>query len=112
MKKMLLVLAVLSILGLVACSQTLEQSSATDAPDTAAVELKDFAFTPDTVTIKRGGSVTWTNKDSALHTVTSDEFDSGDLKKGGSFTQTFAKTGNYNVKCTYHPSMTMRVIVK
>src|SRR5690242_19027064 len=40
---------------------------------TDTVEIKDMAFSPATITVKKGTKVTWTNKDSISHTVTGDE---------------------------------------
>ncbi len=110
--KTLFSLIIISALLLAACNQTVEQSSAVDAPMEATVELKNAGFVPNTVTIKRGGTVTFVNKDSTTHTATSDVFNSGDLEKGDTFDQTFTKTGNVNVKCNYHPSMSLKIIVK
>src|SRR3989344_1390565 len=90
--KMLIVLFVGVFLA--ACNPTVEQSSAVDAPLEGFVEIEDNAFSPNTVTIKRGGIVMFENKDSTTHTVTSGSFDSDDLKKGEVFEQTFTKTGS------------------
>ena len=78
------------------------------------VVMKGTAFDPNTVTIKVGESVTWTNEDSFNHTVTADngEFESGDLAKGGTFSFTFDKAGTYPYHCGIHPSMTGTVVVQ
>jgi plastocyanin len=112
MKTIISFVLISALLLLAACNQTVEQSSAVDAPMEAMVELKNSAFVPNTVTIKRGGTVTFVNKDSVTHTATGDDFDSGDLENGDSYDQTFTKTGNKDVKCNYHPNMKLRVIVK
>jgi plastocyanin len=80
----------------------------------AAVTIKGFAFDPATVTIKAGESVTWTNQDSANHTVVGDkgEFTSGDLANGATFTFKFDTAGTYAYKCSIHPSMAGTVIVQ
>jgi plastocyanin len=80
----------------------------------AAVTIKGFAFEPATVTIKAGESVTWTNQDSANHTVVADkgEFTSGDLANGATFAFKFDTAGTYAYKCSIHPSMTGTVIVQ
>lgn len=79
----------------------------------ATVTLANFAFDPTSVEIKAGESVTWTNEDSAVHTVTGDGgIDSGDLAKGKSYSKTFDTAGTYNYKCTIHPTMTGTVVVK
>ena len=69
------------------------------------VEIKDFSFNPETITIPTGTTVVWTNKDSAPHTVTGDGFDSGSLSQGQTFTYTFSQAGTFEYRCTIHPSM-------
>jgi plastocyanin len=78
------------------------------APVTAAVvSIEGFAFSPQTLTIRAGSTVVWTNRDPAPHTVTADDgtFDSGILQSGATFRQTFLKPGTYRYTCTIHPSM-------
>lgn len=80
-----------------------------------SVEIKGFAFSPATLTVKIGDSVTWTNMDSAPHTVTSDsgsELDSPTLSKGEIYSHTFNSAGTYNYYCTLHPSMKGKIIVE
>ena len=79
-----------------------------------AVEIAGFAFSPSTLTITAGESVTWTNSDQVVHTATSTSgaFDSGDLDPGESFTFTFTTPGTYDYLCTPHPSMTGRIVVQ
>ena len=78
------------------------------------VAMKSFAFDPASVSIKVGESVTWTNNDSATHTVVADngEFKSSDIAKGATFTFKFDKAGTYPYHCGIHPSMTGTVVVK
>ena len=80
----------------------------------AQVVLKGFAFTPASVTIKAGESVTWTNQDGTTHTVTADkgEFDSGSLGADGTFTFKFDKAGTYPYHCSVHPNMTGTIVVQ
>lgn len=102
-------------------------SSGAVAPATGTtVAIQNFAFAPQTLTIKAGTKVTWTNSDSTPHTVTSTDngstsasptgvFDSGQLAQGQSFSFTFAKAGTYYYECTIHAamaSMHARVVVK
>ena len=76
------------------------------APASAAmVEIKGFAFNPATITISKGTTVTWTQKDSAPHTVTTDIFDSGRLSQGQAFSYTFNQAGTFEYRCTIHPSI-------
>jgi plastocyanin len=80
----------------------------------ASVQIKDFEFAPSKVTIKVGGSVTWTNDGSSAHTVTADDgtFDSGQLQKGKTFSRTFDSTGTFSYHCSIHPSMKAQVVVE
>jgi len=77
------------------------------------VLIKDFAFSPNVVSIPVGGSVTFKNLDSAAHTATDTQgaFDSGNLDTGKSFTFTFKKAGIYKYVCTYHASMRATIAV-
>jgi nitrite reductase (NO-forming) len=76
-----------------------------------------FAFSPSTLTVKAGTTVTWVNDDSTIHTVVGDTFDSRNEKKDGlgkgdTFSYTFNTPGTYPYHCTMHPFMTGTVIVK
>jgi len=86
------------------------------APKTFDVEIKGFAYNPATVTVKVGDTVTWTQMDGSMHTVTTvsgpESFDSGLLKQGESFKYTFTKPGTYEYKCTPHPKMRGKVVVE
>lgn len=79
-----------------------------------AVELKDFAFNPKTITVKAGSTVTVTNADLTGHSVTADDasFDSGVLSQGESATVTFDKAGTFGFHCTPHPNMKLTVVVE
>lgn len=81
-----------------------------------AVEISNFAYSPATLTVKVGTTVTWTNKDSARHDVAADD-ESSDapsselLGRGESYSFTFKKAGTYSYHCTPHPNMQAKVIV-
>lgn len=67
-----------------------------------------FIFSPAKLTIKAGTTVTWKNKSSAPHTITSDDgktFDSGTIPTGGTFHFTFTTPGAFSYHCNYHPYM-------
>lgn len=78
------------------------------------VAIESFAFSPATLTIAVGDTVTWTNNDSAAHTATADDdsFDSGSLNRGDSFSHTFDEAGTYAYICTFHPNMTGEIVVE
>jgi plastocyanin len=83
------------------------------SPATDAVDISGFAFSQPDLQIAAGTTVTWTNQDSANHTVTSDDgaFDSGQLAQGGTFSWTFDTPGTYTYHCANHPNMTATVTV-
>ena len=79
------------------------------------VQIQNFAFSPTSLTIKIGDTVTWTNKDNTLHTVTSDsgnELNSKDLSKGQTYSHKFTSARTYDYHCTYHNSMKGKIIVE
>jgi plastocyanin len=79
------------------------------------VAIDNFAFGPKTITVKKGTVVTWTNKDSAEHTVTFEaplaSVDSGTLGKNSIFKYTFKSTGTFSYHCAFHPEMTGTIVV-
>jgi plastocyanin len=87
-------------------------SSPSTTPATVLVDIKDFSFQPATVTIQAGDTVTWTNRDSATHTVKLPDQVSPSLSQGQSWSFTFTKAGTYDYSCGIHPSMTGTVVVK
>lgn len=88
-------------------------SGGSAGPGLNEVFIQGMAFTPATITIKAGTTITWTNKDAYAHTVTSDSklFDSGDIASNGTFKFTFAAAGTYPYHCSIHKSMTATVVV-
>ncbi len=72
-----------------------------------AVTVQDFKFAPETVTIKAGETVGWTNNDTAGHTATTLDgaCNTGTIAKGTTVVLTFAKAGTYKYHCTIHSDM-------
>jgi len=89
-------------------------STTTPTPAHANVEISGFAFVPSTLTVSVGTTVTWTNKDSASHTVTSNDnlFNSGTLANGATFEHPFNQKGTFEYHCSIHTFMTAKVIVE
>ena len=85
------------------------------APETVAVAIEGFQYSPFNLTIKAGTTVTWTNNDSAPHTITSlggeKILDSDDLMKDDTFSFTFDTPGTYEYFCAIHPTMKGKVTV-
>jgi plastocyanin len=84
------------------------------APRAEKVEIVNFAYNPDPVTIQEGGKVIWINRDSSPHTATADDgsFDTGELKEGKLKSETFKEAGEFTYFCQVHPDMhgTIRVV--
>ena len=85
-----------------------------NAPRAEKVEIVNFAYNPDPVTIQEGGKVIWINRDSAPHTATADDgsFDTGELQEGKLKSETFKEAGEFTYFCSIHPNMhgTIRVV--
>ena len=93
-----------------------DTSSVKDAVATNMVDIKDYAYSPKTITVKAGTTVTWTNQDSVKHDVVSDDSSpdapNGPLiGKGETYSFTFNKAGTYTVHCTPHPYMHGIIVV-
>lgn len=84
------------------------------APPPAAVVIDSFSYGPGTVTVPRGTTITWTNKDDDPHTVVSESklFKSPALDTDDTFTFTFNQPGTFKYYCTIHPYMQGTVIVQ
>lgn len=79
-----------------------------------AITIANFAFAPASLTVKVGATVTWTNMDSATHTVKWDDGSqgSGSLTAGAApYTRTFDKAGTFTYHCGIHSSMSGTIVV-
>lgn len=86
-------------------------------PDSAVgvastVTIKDFAYSPETLTVAVGTTVTWINDDGSNHFVAFPDEKSGRLKMGALYTRTFDSPGVYEYVCTLHPTMKGKIIVQ
>jgi plastocyanin len=81
----------------------------------AAVTMDHLAFAPAAVTVPAGSTVTWTNREDAPHTVTSQGgggLRSKTLQKGATYSVAFSTAGVYSYYCTVHPNMKGTVTVQ
>jgi plastocyanin len=79
------------------------------------IEIKDFAFNSQTLTVKSGEKVTWINRDEEPHTIVSVEKQfkkSTALDTDQEFTITAGAPGTYNYFCSVHPKMTGTIVVE
>lgn len=89
-------------------------TSETQVDSSDQVKISNFAYSPETITVKKGTTVTWTNEDSTGHTVTSEDdgpLDSGLLSKGEEFSFKFDEAGTFSYFCEPHPQMKAKVVV-
>ena len=88
-----------------------------------ATTLGDKAFSPNLLRIKAGTTVTWTNDDNNLHTVTSgtpnaanagEAFDSGLtalIMPAKTYSHKFTNAGEFSYFCRVHPTMIGKIVV-
>ena len=112
-----LVLACLSA-GCASGQNPVSPAGATPAPATVnTITIKDFTFSPATLTVKTGTTVTWVNEDGASHTIASDDGSkfpctSPQLASRDSYPLAFTQAGTYPYHCSIHPSMKGTIIVE
>ncbi len=110
--------ALLVISSLFLSSFTLGQSekeASADDAKTNQIVIKDFHFTPQTLTVKSGEKITWINRDEEPHTVVSVEKQfkkSAPLDTDQEFTITTGAPGTYTYFCSVHPKMTGTIVVE
>src|SRR3954466_7523970 len=111
----------LAAFGVSAATQALAQAKTVDVSMAQSPKMR---FVPETVTIKTGDTVKWTNPHNISHTVTFDPskagakenaalpagvepFDSGPVEEEGTFSHSFTVKGTYKYVCVYHEGMGM-----
>lgn len=82
------------------------------------VLMKNIAYSPATITVSVGTTVTWVNNDGVSHTVTSGTpgnstgpFDSSTIPPGGKFNFKFDSKGTFKYYCTIHPSQMQATVI-
>ncbi|PKN02678.1 hypothetical protein CVU76_01405 [Candidatus Dojkabacteria bacterium HGW-Dojkabacteria-1] len=90
-----------------------EQEQVEGTSNTINVTIRNYVYSPSTVVIKPGDTVTWTNQDSVQHDIAGDgDFKGPLLRRGQTFSYTFTEVGTYDYICTPHPYMTGTVVVE
>jgi plastocyanin len=84
------------------------------APVTHTITIENMRFEPETLTVARGDTIVWVNKDPVPHTATSKDggFDSGTILADQSWRFTAREQGDLPYSCTFHPTMTATVQVR
>lgn len=73
------------------------------------VMIQNYAYSPASLSVRAGETVTWTNHDEAKHDVVGSGFRSPLLAKGESWSYTFPTAGSYSYYCSLHPDMRAKV---
>lgn len=78
------------------------------------VVIDGMAFTPKTVAVRPGDTVTWVNKDMFVHNVTAAAagIGSGELQPGQRWRHAVRQGESFDYLCTLHPAMTGKVEAK
>ena len=86
------------------------------AAATQTVMMQNYAYSPATLTVRVGDTVTWMQHDTAPHDVVTTSapaaFRSPQLSQGQSWSYTFRTAGTYSYYCSVHPDMRAQVIVQ
>jgi plastocyanin len=87
-------------------SATTSSSTAGTEPD--AIRIQNFEYSPEPLVVDAGATVTVTNEDGTVHTLTADDgsFDTGDLDGGATATIAITEPGTHRYFCDVHNYMT------
>lgn len=122
----LIVLAILAALGAYLVTRSNQAvAPSTTAPATSessngavaasAVDIRNMAYTPASITVAKGTTVTWTNNDGVAHTVTESDGqtgpDSPSIQPGTAYSFIYKNAGTYHYRCTFHSQMAGTVVV-
>jgi len=88
--------------------------AATHKPETHTVTIENMVFNPPELTVNKGDTVIWINKDFFPHTVTAENgsYDSKPINVGKKWKYVAKRTGTSEYKCSLHPTMHGRLIIK
>jgi plastocyanin len=88
-------------------------SKSTVVPKSVTVTIGNYGYSPKVLTIKKGTTVTWINKDNVPHTITADNSGptSANLGYNDKYTYTFNTAGIVGYHCELHNGMTGTIIV-
>lgn len=112
----LLSLSLIIVLVFTGCTKSNDPTGNNNNPGGSngdQVLIQDSAFSPSTLSVTSGTTVTWTNKDAMNHTVTSNTgaFDSGTMGNNATYSFKFTSIGSYVYHCNFHGGMTGTIVV-
>jgi plastocyanin len=106
--------AIVAVVTLTATSAPGSGAAASAGTNGTKVVISNFTFSPPTLRVAPGTTITITNNDGVTHTVTADDksFDSGQIAGGATATVTLESPGKYTYHCDIHNYMTGTIEVK
>jgi plastocyanin len=101
---------VMSLTAAMACGKDTPSSP---TPMSVTVAIASDGFSPNSINISVGSTVTWTNNDTSAHAEVADGevFNSGMIAPGGAFSHTFPAAGTFTYRDTVNPNMVGTVVV-
>jgi plastocyanin len=112
-----MVASIVVLIGISGCSSSKDSSATTKSSSSAgatkpvstdAVTIKDYAFSPKSITVAAGTKVTWTNKDQFAHAIkdaASGQSGAGNIDPNSTYSHTYSTPGTYPYVCAIHPNM-------
>ena len=112
--KTAMLLGALGATGILVAAAPQAPPADADKANSAAIQIDNFHYSPATLMVAAGTTVTWTNDDDSPHSVREKDgkFKSAALDTDDKFSQTFAAPGEYEYFCSIHPYMTGKIVVK
>lgn len=97
-------------------NESTSSNASSSAVEANTVSIKEYAYSPAEIKVKKGTKVTWTNEDTVKHTVTmADDSKEGPKSelfgKGETYSYTFNTVGTFDYYCLPHPYMKATVTV-
>lgn len=103
----------LAVLGMLAMRSGSASGHATaTASGAKKVDIRNFAFHPGTITVKRGAQLSFTNSSGVTHTASGAAFDTKRIAPGTTATVTLDKRGTFAYHCKIHNFMKGKVVVE
>ena len=81
---------------------------------TNTITISNMSFSPSSLKVKAGTTVTWVNEETMSHTATANDgsFNSGTLRQNNTFKHTFSSAGTFPYHCALHSGMNGTVVVE
>lgn len=104
----------LGALGVAVLVTTASRAPSADVAKSASIQIDNFHYSPPTLVVAPGTTVTWKNEDNTPHSVREKDgkFKSAALDTDDTFSQSFTAPGEYEYFCSIHPYMTGKIVVK